>query len=252
MNATLDFSILGPAFLAGVIVLATHVPLGQQVLARGIIFLDLAVAQIAGLGVIGAVGFGWEPGGWQVQLIATASALAGAGLLYMTDKAVHKMQEALIGSVFVLTASLGILLLAASPHAGENLKELLVGQILWVNPNQLILAAFVSVTLLGFLNAWRKRSGAFAFYAVFAVAVTLSVQLVGVYLVFASLIFPALATHTLKGSRALFTGWVVGAAGYGIGIVISALVDLPTGAVVVCTLALAAGVFAFSVRSKKF
>ncbi|WP_455204514.1 hypothetical protein, partial [Kaarinaea lacus] len=70
----LDIVILGPAFLAGVLVLSTHVPLGQEVLRRGIIFIDLAVAQIAGLGVIAAGSFGWDPHGWEVQLAAVTAA----------------------------------------------------------------------------------------------------------------------------------------------------------------------------------
>ena len=73
----LDLSILGPAFVAGLLVLSTHVPLGQQVLARGIIFIDLAIAQIAGLGVIAADSFGWEPNGWAVQGVAVLAALLG-------------------------------------------------------------------------------------------------------------------------------------------------------------------------------
>jgi len=74
----LDISILGPAFLARLLVLSTHVPLGQEVLRREIIFLDLAVAQIASLSVIIAYSFGWEAGGWQIQLIAMSAALLGA------------------------------------------------------------------------------------------------------------------------------------------------------------------------------
>ncbi len=74
----LEYSILGPAFIAGLLILATHVPLGQEVLKRGIIFIDLAIAQIAGLGVIAAYRFGWETHGWEVQIAAVGSALIAA------------------------------------------------------------------------------------------------------------------------------------------------------------------------------
>src|SRR5262249_41356564 len=82
----LDVSILAPAFIAGLLVLATHVPLGIQVLSRGIVFIDLAIAQVAGIGVIAADAAGWEPQGWAVQIAAVAAALAGAVLLTYTEK----------------------------------------------------------------------------------------------------------------------------------------------------------------------
>ena len=107
MNTTLtlhavDWSIVGPALIAGLLVLATHVPLGLQVLQRGIVFIDLAIAQIAGLGVITADALGWEPQGWAVQGAAVAAALIGAGLLTWTEKRWPDIQEALIGTLFAL------------------------------------------------------------------------------------------------------------------------------------------------------
>lgn len=244
MSAVLDeLTILVPALAAGVVVLATHVPLGQQVLARGIIFIDLAIAQIAGLGVIAAYSLGGSPGGWPVQAVAFSAAFTGAAALYYLERTLPDLQEAIIGSAFVLAASGAILLLAASPHAGEELKELLAGQILWVRPAPLAGAALLSVLLL-WLWFRAARRHALVFYLVFAAAVTASVQLVGLYLVFASLIFPALATWRLHGRRALWTGYVVGAAGYVLGVVLSVVTDLPTGAVIVWTLAAVAAVSA--------
>src|SRR5204863_6590325 len=90
----LDVSILGPALCAGLLVLATHVPLGKQVLARGIVFIDLAIAQIAGLGVIAADALGWEPQGIAVQIAALSAALIGALLLSVTEKRWPEVQEA--------------------------------------------------------------------------------------------------------------------------------------------------------------
>ena len=128
--SAIDLSILGPALLAGLLVTATHVPLGQRVLERGIIFLDLAIAQIAGLGLIAAYNFHLEPGGWQVQLVAMFSAILGVLLLNYTEQRWPNIQEALISSLFVLASNNSILLLATNPHDGEQLKALLVGQIL--------------------------------------------------------------------------------------------------------------------------
>src|SRR3569833_2062155 len=129
----LDIGILGPAFCAGLLVLATHVPLGQQVLARGIVFIDLAIAQIAGLGVIAADALGWEPQAYAVQVAATTAALLGALLLTYTERRWPDIQDALSGVLCALAAGAGILLLAYNPHGGEHLKDLLVGQILWVS-----------------------------------------------------------------------------------------------------------------------
>ena len=196
----LDFAILLPAFVSGLLVAATHVPLGIQVLSRGIVFIDLAIAQIAGLGVILAYWLGFEPEGWAVQLAALLAALSGAFFLTWTERRWPEVQEAIIGTVFVLAASAVLVLLAAESrhhHGAEHLKDLLVGQILWVN--------------------WRTRCARRAFLRSIAGTVvwhrpgkvearrfstrylllpsTASVQLVGLYLVFATLIVPALATR---------------------------------------------------------
>jgi len=237
-TAALDVSILGPAFIAGLLVLATHVPLGIQVLARGIVFIDLAIAQVAGIGVIAADAAGWEPQGWAVQIAAVSAALAGAVVLTYTERRWPDVQEALIGVLFVLASCAGILLLANNPHGGEHLKDLLVGQILWVNWRQLATVAVLTCALLGAWYFAGGRLGRIGFYAVFAFAVTASVQLVGVYLVFASLIVPALATRQVAAPRRrLILAFITGIAAYAIGLALSALADLPSGAVVVLTMA---------------
>lgn len=233
----LDLSILGPACVAGLIVLATHVPLGTRVLARGIIFIDLAIAQIAALGVILAQFVGMDEHGFGVQVAAAVAALLGASLLSATDKRWPEYQEPLIGTLFVLAATGGLLLLANNPHGGEHLKDLLVGQILWVSYAQLIPAALLSAALLGFMW-WRSgRLAGLMFYLLFALAITASVQLVGVYLVFASLIVPALATARMSGRGRLIAAYAIGALGYVSGLVLSAVLDLPSGAMIVWTLA---------------
>jgi zinc/manganese transport system permease protein len=232
----LDLSIIGPAFLAGVLVLATHVPLGMQVLKRGIVFIDLAIAQVAGLGVIAADALGWEPQGLAVQGAALGAALLGALLLTWTERLWPAIQEALIGSLFVLAATGATLLLAGNPHGGEHLKDLLVGQILWVSDAQLLSMALVTAVVLATWFWAGRNLGRVGFYLAFALSVTASVQLVGVYLVFASLIVPALAVRRIvKG--ALPFAYLIGIAGYGVGLAVSALLDLPSGPVVVWMLA---------------
>ncbi|MEO8523790.1 MAG: metal ABC transporter permease [Caldimonas sp.] len=247
--SALDWGILGPALIAGLLVLATHVPMGMQVLDRGIVFIDLAIAQIAGLGVIAADTFGLPEGGIAVQVSAVCAALLGAWLLTWTERRAPQQQEALIGVMFILAACAGILMLSGNPHGGEHLKDLLVGQILWVNTTQLMWLGGLSALLLAALwLGWVERLGRFGFYAAFALAVTASVQLVGVYLVFSSLIIPALATRAHARRRRYGIAYAVGALGYAIGLALSALFDLPSGAVIVWTLAACALVGALAFR----
>jgi zinc/manganese transport system permease protein len=231
----LDFSILLPAFAAGLLVTATHVPLGMQVLARGIVFIDLAIAQIAGCGVLLADRMGFEAEGIAVQIAALAAALGGALLLTWTERRWPELQEAVIGVVFVLAATGGVLLLASNVHGSEHLRDLLVGQILWVRPQQLAWAGAVYAALLAIWFGVGARLGRTGFYVVFACAVTVSVQLVGLYLVFATLIVPPLATRTLARWR-LAIAWAIGAVGYAIGLAGSATLDLPSGPAIVWTL----------------
>ena len=244
--SALDVGILGPAFIAGLLVLATHVPLGVQVLRRGIVFIDLAIAQIAGLGVICADALGLPEGGLAVQASAVTAALLGAVLLTWTERRAPQQQEALIGVMFILAACAGILVLSGNPHGGEHLKDLLVGQVLWVNTTQLLgLAGITALLLAALWLGWVKRLGRYGFYAVFAIAVTASVQVVGVYLVFSSLIIPALAIGTHSGKKALAIGYGLGALGYALGLALSAVFDLPSGAVIVWALAACALLFGF-------
>lgn len=234
----LEFSLLLPALIAGLLVTATHVPLGIQVLSRGIVFIDIAIAQIAGVGVIAADFFGWEGQGVAVQIAALAAALLGALFLTWTERRWPEIQEAIIGTVFVLAATLEILLLAGNPHGGEYLKDMLVGQILWVGHTQVIVVAALTAVVLG---AWfgigRQRLGRVGFYLLFGLSVTASVQMVGVYLVFSSLIIPALASRNAVKFR-LAKAYAVGGIGYLLGLIASNLFDVPTGAIIVWAMAI--------------
>jgi zinc/manganese transport system permease protein len=237
-----ELGILWPALAAGLIVAATHVPLGMRVLERGIVFIDLAVAQFAALGVVAAGALGYGEQAAAVQAAALGAALAGALLLNWTERVWPEVQEAVIGVSFILAANAAILLLAANPHGAEHLKDLLTGQILWVTPAQLALAALASA---GVLAAWfglrPRRTG---FYLLFAVAVTVSVQLVGVYLVFATLIVPALAT------RRLLPAYAFAAAAYATGLALSLATDLPAGPLVTCVI-VALGIGVMVIRARR-
>ena len=241
--AHLEFSLLLPALIAGLLVTASHTPLGIQVLNRGIVFIDIAIAQIAGVGVIAADFFGWEAEGVAVQISALAAALLGALFLTWTEKRWPEIQEAIIGTVFVLAATLGVLLLASNPHGGEYLKDLLVGQILWVGHAQLmVVAVLTAIVLAAWFGIGRDRLGRIGFYLLFGLSVTASVQMVGVYLVFSSLIVPALSSRNATRFR-LTKAYAVSGLGYFFGLIASTMFDLPTGAIIVWAMAIVGIVF---------
>lgn len=250
MSELLDWTIIGPALAAGLLILSTHVPLGQEVLKRGIVFIDLAIAQVAGLGVIAAHGMDWDPNGFEVQVAAISGALIAALGLNWTEKRWAEIQEPLIGSLFILAATGGILLLAGNPHGSEHLKELLVGQILWSTWGSLApIAGLYAIVLASWLLFGRRFSG-LGFYVSFAVVITASVQVVGIYLVFASLIIPALTTSRLRTRHRVAIGYVIGAISYFAGILLSAIFDLPTGPVIIWTMAAVALIAGFTLSVK--
>ncbi len=243
--AEIEFGILWPAMLAGLLVCATHVPLGIQVLRRGIVFIDIAIAQIAGVGVIAADYFGWQTTGYAVQISALTAALSGALFLTWTERRWPSIQEGIIGTVFVLAATVQILLLAGNPHAGEYLKDMLVGQILWVDTAQLAwLGGLTAIVLAAWFGMGAARLGRLGFYLLFGLSVTASVQVVGIYLVFSTLIIPALASRNASHAQ-LPLAYAVGALGYISGLIVSVLTDLPTGALIVWTMAAVGIAFAW-------
>jgi len=217
----LSFDLLGPAFCAGLLVLLTHVPLGREVLQRGIVFIDLAIAQVAALGLLAAGAAGWEPHGWEMQAVATLAALSAAVLLTWTERRWEQVQEALIGALFVLSASAALILVSRDPHGGEHLQDLLAGQILWTAWSDLPALAITMLLILAVWNVFAERTGR-----------------LGVYLVFSSLILPALAVRSWPARNQSAGAWMIGAGGYLLGLVVSALYDLPPGAVVVWSLAM--------------
>ena len=216
----------------------THAPLGIEVLRRGIIFIDLAVAQIAGLGILVGNIFIHDPSPWLIQFIALSYAI-GSGLVFRKiERTMPKHQEAIIGCAFVLAASLAFLLLADHPHGGDEVKYLLSGQMLFVTWTDVAKHAPVyALILLAWFSRPKVRNN-MGFYLLFALAITSSVQLVGVYVVFASLILPALAA--VHAERPHVTAWFCGITALLSGITIATVFDQPAGPLTVLGYALAA------------
>ena len=223
--------IIAPALAAGLMIALTHAPLGIEVLKRGIIFIDLAVAQIAGLGLIATSVLLHEPSAWLMQAVALTAAILAGLFFRKIETVMPQQQEAIIGVSFVLAASLAILLLADHPHGGEEIQHLLSGQMLFVTWEDVASHAPIYAVILAawFLNP-ALRNG-ISFYLLFALAITSSVQLVGVYVVFASLILPALAAINTK--RKYTVALCCGLASVLSGIASAMLCDLPAGPIIV-------------------
>jgi zinc/manganese transport system permease protein len=150
----------------------------------------------------------------------------------------------------VVASSAAILLLAKNPHGGEHLKDLLTGQILWTDPAQLPLDALIYGVILALWFGLRERLGRFGFYVLFACAVTISVQLVGLFLVFCTLVIPALATYYSRRHRYL-KAYSIGALGYAAGLVVSVFADFPSGPTIVCVMTAIAGTFFLATSWKR-
>ena len=236
----LSLDILGPAFLAGLIILAAHVPLGAVVLNRGIIFIDITLAQVAAVGVVLGSTISGAVDGWVVQISAIAASLGCAMVLTWTDKRFHAVQEAIIGVVYIVAAAIQIVLLSYSSNGAEYLKDLLVGQILLVSPIQLLVIGLIYAAVIGVWYFRDLTNERLLFYGVLAIVITASVQIVGVLLVFASLIIPVLATQQAPARWRLVIAFNIGAAGYLAGLIASAILDISSGAAIVCTLAIIA------------
>jgi zinc/manganese transport system permease protein len=228
----------GLALLAACLLL---VPLGAQVLARGVVFIDLAVAQVAAGGAL-AVAIGWEHAPAAAAAGASAvAALLGALLVWWLARRWPAQREALIGLVYVAGASACVIAAALDPHGRERLTALLAADILWVRweAAAALAAAAAAVLALGGRDAVRLSRDAL-FYPVFALALSIAVPALGLYLVFALLIAPALWTR--RGHR-LRTAVVVAVGGGLAGLGLSWALDWPSGACVALLLC-AAGIAA--------
>ncbi|MEE4248978.1 MAG: metal ABC transporter permease [Alcanivoracaceae bacterium] len=244
MSTTESLYILWPAFVAGTLILLTHVPLGRQVLNRGIIFIDLAVAQAAATGALASqILLNDATVIWQ-QTGALIAALIMVVSLHGLSKRHAHIQEALIGGSYILLASFAMLLASHDPHAAEYLHQALSGQILWVTSEQLLWLSAASAVVLVMMGYGKQEL--LRFYLPLAIAVTAAVQIVGVYLVFACLIFPALASRRLNQSSGIVRGMLAGMIGLVAGLIVSLLADIPSAPTIVITLAISAAVLARS------
>lgn len=245
-------SLLAPAMAAGILISLVHVPLGQEVLRRGIIFLDLAVAQFAALGMIlfqtlaplDEYSLTFAYGRLLAGLVA---ALACASIFHMIEKRAGQYQEALIGCGFVLAASLGLLVVANSPSGGEEIKHILEGQILWASWGHLmfVLPVFVIAVILWATMPTKRGK---LFYPLFALTIPFSVSMIGVYLVFASLVFPALAV--IKSNNKYIAGFTLSVLSYLLGLILSYLIDWPAGPAIVLAFCLISLVFFFTSKKR--
>ena len=233
--------VIGPALLICSMIVLTHVPLGIEVLKRGIIFIDLAVAQIAGLGLIATNFLFYEPHPLLPQLVALTCAILAGLFFHKVEIKIPKQQEAIIGVTFILAASLAILLLADHPNGGEEIRHLLSGQILFVTWQDIVKHTPIYVLILAvwfFKKEYRNNIG---FYLLFALAVTSSVQMVGIYVVFASLILPALAVINISNPYKL--GWLCGIISVIAGIFLATFFDAPAGPLIVISYVLTTIIF---------
>jgi zinc/manganese transport system permease protein len=253
------FAILLPAFVAGLILTGMLAYLGVHVVERGVIFVDLSLAQIAALGTTIGVLCGYDMHSRMGYIFSLAAAFLGAAVFAFSrvHRATRIPQEAIIGIAYAVAAATSILAMSKVTGETEHLKEMLVGNILSVSWPELARLAglFVLVGLFHFalrkkfllisLNeAEAERQGLsirmwdFLFYASFGFVVTSSVAIAGVLLVFSFLIVPAVSAMLFSerlGVR-LAAGWGMGAVSSAVGVYLSYLWDLPTGAAIVATL----------------
>ena len=253
-----DFiGLMAAPFVACLILTGIHAYLGLHVVQRGVIFVDLALAQVAAFGATLGFLLGFGLHSTEGYLIALLMTVAAALLLAFTRGDNSRVpQEAYIGIVYVVAAGASIIVLSRAPQGGEELKSLLVGHLLFVGWSEVI-KIFLIYSVVGLLH-WLMRTPLmaisadhdsarddglnvawwdFVFYATFGIVVTSSVELAGVLLVFSYLIVPAVCAALLSDCprTKLLVGWVVGFSTSVIGITASYIFDLPTGATIICT-----------------
>ena len=263
-------AILWAPLLMCLVLTGIHAYLGVHVLAREVVFVDIAMAQIAALGATVAFLAGHETETWQSYAYALGATLGGAVVLALTRSQRRGVsQEAVIGVVYAVSTAAAVLVADRSAHGAEQVRGMLVGNLLAVGPLAVgkVAALYAAVGLVhwvcrrplflistdpdaAYAQGLRVRLWDFLFYATFGVVVASSVRVAGVLLVFSYLIVPALAGVTLGGSvtSRLLVGWGFGTAVSVLGVVASAAFDLPTGATVVCVFGLTLSVFGLAFR----
>jgi zinc/manganese transport system permease protein len=243
-------------FLACLVLRGIHAYLGFHVIERQVIFVDLALAQIAVLGSSFALLLGYEMDSCQGYWLSLTYTTLGAAIFALTRFKKQKVpHEAIIGIIYVVSAALLLIVLSFSGEGTEHIRQSLVGNVLLVSPRQL-LKIFVIYSLVGivhflfrkqfyliskdpnqaFQNGLKVRGWDFIFYVTFGLVVTSSVEIAGVLLVFSFLVIPAVCAMILSDNlkTRLVLGWGIGTLGSIIGMAASYFFDLPTGASVVC------------------
>lgn len=255
--------------VAALVLVGIHAYLGVHVIARGVIFVDLALAQMAALGYTAATLAGIEAGSTGAYAVGIGATLLGA-LILSFSRLEHEFitQEALIGILYVTASAATILLAAQAPRGAEHVEELLTGTLLWVTWSDVIRIGaiylvlglvywslrrrFLTISLMpeeARNRGWRLGWWDFVFYALFGVVVTVSVAVAGVLLVFSFLVMPAVIAFlfTTRPGPLLAIAWTSGTAATVLGLAVSFRYDLPTGPLVVCAFALTV-LLAFVVR----
>ena len=247
-------------FLMCLVLTGIHAYLGLHVIAREVVFVDIALAQIASLGATAAFLGGYDLESWGSYVFGLSFTVLGASVFAFTRSREKRVsQEAIIGVVYAVSSAAAVLVADRTPHGAEHLRSMLVGSILAVRGREVVEVAIL-YSLVGlfhwlcrrpfllistdpdraYRDGWRVRWWDFLFYASFGVVVTSSVRIAGVLLVFSYLIVPTLAANVLGGSipRRLAIAWSFGTLVSVVAMITSAVFDLPTGATVVCAFGL--------------
>ncbi|PYV94675.1 MAG: metal ABC transporter permease [Acidobacteria bacterium] len=244
-------------FVASLILTGIHAYLGVHVVERGVIFVDLALAQIAALGATMAILIGMNPHGSGAYWLSLGFTFVGAGIFALArTRRGHIPQEAFIGIAYAVASATAILAMSKATGETEHLKDMLVGNILAVDRQEVLKTAMLYGAIGLFHYIFRHRflmistnpAGAeaegmsirfwdFLFYASFGFVVTSSVAIAGVLLVFCYLIVPSVGAMLFadRVGRRLAIGWTMGTLVSALGVYFSVLLDLPTGATIVCT-----------------
>ncbi len=244
-------------FMASLILTGIHAYLGVHVVERGVIFVDLALAQIAALGATVAILAGMDPHGQGAYWLSLAFTFVGAAIFaFARTRRGHIPQEAFIGIAYAVASAAAILAMSKATGETEHLKDMLVGNILAVDRHEVIKTAILYGAIGVFHYIFRRnfllistnpaeaeargmsiRFWDFLFYASFGFVVTSSVAIAGVLLVFCYLIVPSVGAMLFadRVGRRLAIGWTMGTLVSALGVYFSVMADLPTGATIVCT-----------------
>jgi len=253
INLSNAFLFLLPPFCICLILTGIHVYLGIHVLSRGVIFVDLALAQIAALGATFAFLIGFSHDSWATYLVSLSFTIGGAAIFSLTRNVEKRKvpQEAIIGVTYAVSSALVVILVDRASHGAEHIKELLIGNILWVTwPD--VAATFFLYLLIALFHYWfrerfllitldpsqaQQRGHSLKlwdllFYGTFGLVITSSVKIAGVLLVFSYLVVPSIIGMLFGDTirTRLLLGWAAGFTVSVLGLILSFLLDLPTGA----------------------